>query len=123
MPLWLVTLMTYDHNNYNLHCNIILHLIYSQSFYQGARLSTGPLPTHADNVRRLVKRQMNLVVIDSSRDVCSGWIFGKDLYLMAIHEVEDLPDALDVVGMDPGRGPVVVVEGDHRRMEQGEGFR
>ena len=57
---------------------------------------------YVDDARRLVERQPNLVAVSHGCNCCSGWLCGDNLHVVIVHQGEDPPDTVKVVGTYPG---------------------
>lgn len=76
-----------------------------------------------DDARPLVEREPEPVTVELDGDVDPERFLRADRKPVVVHGVEDSTCALETVGLKPEGHPMVVVEGDHCRMEQYEGFR
>lgn len=75
------------------------------------------LSADVNDVRRLVDRYADFVIVDRGNDRDTERILRDDFGPLVSHEVEDAPRTPQIIGLNPRRNPVIVVEGDHSRVE------
>lgn len=76
-----------------------------------------------DDGCRLVEQQADVVTGKGYRDCDTGRVHRDEFHLVGVNPVRDTTDGVKIVGSQSRRHTVIVVEGNHCRVEHGQRLR